>query len=179
MSLVAQSIDNASTLAAPLREVVRSLDANMPILDVRTMAELYRMRAISIVNVLTTTVGGLGLMRLGLSIVGLNGLVAYAAGRRTREIGIRVAIGATRPRVLRMVLRQGVALALAGLVVGLAGSIGAGEVLRAAFQAGDDQRDVMAFVLVTPVMLVVTFVAAYIPARRASRVNPMDALRYE
>jgi ABC-type antimicrobial peptide transport system permease subunit len=118
-------------------------------------------------------------MGLGLSIVGLYGLVAYAASRRTREIGIRMAIGATRQTVLRMVLRQGIVLALVGLVIGLFASVGAGELLRAAFPNGDDQRDFIAVVLVAPVVLAVTFLAAYIPARRASRIEPMKALRYE
>ena len=101
MFLVAQSSGDPAALAAPLREVVRGLDVNMPIFNVRTMDELYQMRATSIVNVLVTTVGAMGLMGLGLSIVGFYGLVAYAASRRTREIGIRMAIGATAPNVLR------------------------------------------------------------------------------
>jgi ABC-type antimicrobial peptide transport system permease subunit len=143
------------------------------------MAEFYRMRAVSVFNVLVGTVAAMGLMGLGLSIVGLYGLVAYAASRRTREIGIRMAIGASRQTVLRMVLRQGIVLALIGLVVGLAASVGAGELLRAAFPNGDDQRDFLAVVLVAPVVLAVTFLAAYIPARRASRIDPMKALRYE
>jgi putative ABC transport system permease protein len=146
---------------------------------VRTMEELYRMRAISIFNVLITIVAAMGIMGLGLSIVGLYGLVAYAATRRTREIGIRMAIGATRTTVLGMVLRQGLLLALVGLVVGLAGSIGAGQLLNAAFPGGDNRQDIMALVLVAPIVLVVTIFAAYIPARRASRINPTEALRYE
>jgi ABC-type antimicrobial peptide transport system permease subunit len=177
--MLARSAGDPSSLVAPLREVVRGLDVNLPIYNVRTMEELYRMRAVTIFNVLVGTVGAMGLMGLGLSIVGLYGLVAYAAGRRTREIGIRMAIGATRAAVLRMVLRQGVVLALVGLVVGLAASVGAGELLRAAFPAGDDPRDFVGPLLVVPVVLAVTFLAAYIPARRASRVNPMQALRYD
>ena len=78
-------------------------------------------------------VGSMGLMGLGLAIVGLYGLVAYAATRRTREIGIRMAIGANRTTVLRMVLRQGIVLALVGLAMGLVASVGAGELLAAAF----------------------------------------------
>jgi putative ABC transport system permease protein len=179
MILLAQSSGDPASLVTPLREVVRGLDVNLPIYNVRTMEELYRMRAISVFNVLIGIVGAMGGMGLGLSIVGLYGLVAYAASRRTREIGIRMAIGATRTTVLRMVLRQGIVLALAGLVVGLAGSVGAGELLRAAFPSGDDQRDVLALVLVVPVVLAVTFLATYIPARRASRLDPMKALRYE
>jgi predicted permease len=177
MIMLVRSAGDPSTLVAPLREVVRGLDVNLPIYNVRTMEELYRMRAVTIFNVIVSTVGAMGLMGLGLSIVGLYGLVSYAAGRRTREIGIRMAIGATRATVLRMVLRQGIVLALIGLVVGLAASVGAGELLRAAFPTGDDRRDVVALLLVFPVVLAVTFLAAYIPARRASRVNPMQALR--
>ena len=179
MIMVTQSAGDPASLSAPLREVVRGLDGNQPIFNVRTMEELYRMRAVSVFNVLITMVGSMGLMGLGLAIVGLYGLVAYAATRRTREIGIRMAIGANQTTVLRMVLRQGIVLALVGLVVGLVASVGAGELLAAAFPQGNDQRDVLALVLVTPIVLAVTFLAAYIPARRASRVNPMQALRYE
>jgi ABC-type antimicrobial peptide transport system permease subunit len=124
-------------------------------------------------------VGVMGLMGLALSIVGLYGLVAYSATRRTREIGIRMAIGATAPTVLRMVLRQGLVLAVAGLVVGLAGGLGAGVLMAAAFPSGNDQQDFLSLVIVTPIVLAVTALATYIPARRASRVNPTVALRYE
>ena len=179
MFLVAQSSGDPATLAGPLREVVRGLDVDMPIFNVRTMDELFQMRATSIFNVLVTTVAAMGLMGLGLSIVGLYGLVAYAASRRTREIGIRMAIGATPPNVLRMVLRQGVALALSGLVLGLAASVGAGRMLSAVFPTGDDRRDFVSLALVAPVVFVVTLLATYIPARRAARVNPVEALRYE
>ena len=78
-----------------------------------------------------------------------------------------------------MVLRQGIVLAVVGLAIGLAASVGAGELLRAAFPMGDNRRDLVALLLVIPIVLAVTFLAAYVPARRASRVNPMQALRYE
>jgi ABC-type antimicrobial peptide transport system permease subunit len=179
MIMLAQSAGDPSSLVAPLRDVVRGLDTNLPIYNVRTMEEFYRIRAVSLVNVVVGSVAAMGLMGLGLSLVGLFGLVTYAASRRTREIGIRMAIGATRSTVLRMVLRQGIVLVLVGLVVGLAASVGAGELLRATFLSGDDQRDVVALLLVAVIVLAVTFLAAYVPARRASRLNPMDALRYE
>jgi predicted permease len=179
MFLVARSAGDPALLAAPLRDVVRGLDVNMPVFHVRTMEDLYRMRATSVFNVIVSTVAAMGLMGLALSIVGLYGLVAYAATRRTREIGIRMAIGATAPAVLRMVLRQGVALATVGLAVGLAGSVGAGRLLAAAFPTGEDQSDFIALVLVAPVVFAVAVLATYIPAHRASRVNPMEALRYE
>jgi len=177
--MVVQSAGDPASLVSPLRDVVRGLDANMPIFNVRTMEEFYRMRAISIFRVLITTVGAMGLMGLALAIVGLYGLVAYAATRRTREIGIRMAIGANRATVLRMVLRQGLVLAAIGLVLGLVASVGAGELLAAAFPQDNNQRDFVALAIVAPIVLAVTFLAAYVPARRASRVNPMQALRYE
>jgi predicted permease len=179
MTLVAQTTGDAASLAAPLRDVVRGLDVNMPVFNVRTMESLYHTRAIGVFNVLITTVVALGMMALALALVGLYGLVAYAASRRTREIGIRMAIGATAPNVLRMVLGQGFTLALVGLVLGLAGSVGVGRLLRAVFPLGVDQQNGIALAIVGAIVLAVTVLAAYIPARRASRVNPMTALRYE
>jgi hypothetical protein len=181
MIMIAQSAGDPSSLATPLREVVRGLDTNLPIYNVRTMEELYRMRVVSIFNVLIATVSAMGLMGLGLSIVGLYGLVAYAASRRTREIGIRMAIGAGRFDVLRMVLRQGMVLAVAGLGVGLLASVVAGRALTAVFPGGPggEGTDLLAFPLVAAAVLVVTLLAAYVPARRASCINPTDALRHE
>jgi putative ABC transport system permease protein len=179
MVLVAQSAGDPSSLVGPLRQVVRDLDANLPVYNVRTMSELYRMRAISVFNVIVGIVAGMGAMGLGLAIVGLYGLVAYAASRRTREIGIRMAIGADRTAVLRMVLRQGIALAIIGLVIGLAASVAAGKLLAAAFADQINQRDLLAPLLVAPIVLAVTFLASYIPARRASLIDPTTALRCE
>jgi predicted permease len=179
MVMLVQSAGDPSTLVTPLREVVRGLDANLPIYNVRTMEALYRMRATSIINVLVGTVAAMGLMGLGLAIVGLYGLVAYGVTRRTREIGIRMAIGADRAAVLRMVLGQALGLAVVGLIVGLASSVAAGILMQSAFPLEKNERDVAPLIMVIPVVLAVTFVAAYVPARRAARVNPMQALRYE
>jgi ABC-type antimicrobial peptide transport system permease subunit len=88
-----------------------------------------------------------------------------------------MAIGADRAAVLRMVMGQGFALATIGLVAGLVASVGAGRLLRAVFPSGHDERDLTALVLVVPLVLGVTLLAAYLPARRASRVNPVQALR--
>ncbi len=127
------------------------------------MEELYRMRAIRIFNVIIATVGGLGAMGLSLCSVGLYGLVAYAATRRTREIGIRMAIGANSGAVLRMVLRQGVVLVLTGLVPGLVTSMPTLDLLRAAFPTGTRQGVVAGLLVVVPIVLTVTFLAVYAP----------------
>jgi predicted permease len=179
MVMVTRSIGDAASLAGPLRDVVHGLDPNLPIFNVRTMEALYRMRAISVFNVLVTVVAGMGAMGLALAIVGLYGLVAYAASRRTREIGIRMAIGAERGSVLRLVLRQGFMLALVGLVVGLVASLGAGQLMSAAFPTSNSERDWLSLALVIPIVLAVTFAATWIPAYHASRVNPIQALRHE
>jgi predicted permease len=182
MTLVAESLGDPSGLVAPLRDVVRGLDASQPIFNVRTMEEFYRMRTVSVFNIIIGLVASMGLMGLGLAIVGLYGLVTFAAARRTREIGIRMAIGADRSTVLRMVLRQGVILAGAGLGVGLLAGAGARLALRAAFPGGGGENrgfDVIAFLLVASTVLAATLFAAYVPARRASRINPTEALRYE
>jgi predicted permease len=179
MMMLAQSAADPSTLAGPLREIVHELDGNLPISAVRTMEALYEMRVVRIFRVLITVIGGMGLMGLALAIVGLYGLVAFAVGRRTREIGIRMAVGADHAAVLRMVLRQGLVLALAGLTVGLVASVGVGELLQAAFPSGEDQGDIVALLLVVPIVLAVTFIAAYVPARQATRIDPILALRHD
>lgn len=179
MMMLVQSAGDPAALSAPLREVVRGLDANLPVSGVRTMEALYEMRATRIFRVLITLVGSMGLMGLGLAIVGLYGLIAYAVGRRTREIGIRMAIGADHAAVVRMVLRQGLVLATVGLGIGVVASVGAGRLLEAAFPTGSDQGDIVTLFLVIPVVLAVTFLAAYVPARQASRVDPILALRHD
>ncbi len=178
MILLAESAGDPRSLVAPLTEVVRGLDANQPIYDVRTMEEFYQARAASTSSVIIGAVAGMGVMGMALAMVGLYGLVAYAASRRTREIGIRMAIGAGRRSVVRMVLRQGLVPALCGIAVGLAASVGAERLLQAVFPAST-RIDFVALFLVVPVLLTVTMLAAYIPAHRASRLDPMKALRYE
>ena len=179
MVLLTESAGDPADLGAPLRGVVQGLDRTQPIYNVRTMEEHYRMRTTTIFNVIIGTVAGMGMMGLVLAIVGLYGLVAYTTSRRTKEIGIRMAVGADRPAVLRMVLRQGLVLAVIGLVLGVLAGVGAERLLQAAFPSGDNALDPMALMSVAPVVLAATFVAAYLPARRAARLDPMKALRYE
>ena len=182
--LIAESAGDPAALAAPLREMVRRLDAGQPIFNVRTMEAFYDLRITSQLTMVAGLIIAMGTMALALSVVGLYGLVAHAVGRRTREIGIRMAIGAARFEVLRMVLRQGMALAVAGLGIGLLASVGVGQLLGAVFPdgggpGGDGRIDLLAFPIVAAAVLAVTFVASYVPARRASRVNPTEALRHE
>jgi ABC-type antimicrobial peptide transport system permease subunit len=112
--------------------------------------------------------------------VGLYGLVAYSVNRRTREIGIRMAVGARAGAVLTMVMRQGLLLAGAGTLLGIAASAGTTGLLRAAFPFPEVPRvDLTTYVLVVPALFAATLLAAYIPARRAARIDPLRALRHD
>ncbi len=177
LTLVAQSFGDAATLVAPINEAVRSVDASQPVYDVRTMAESYRMRAIALPAILNQTVALMGLIGLLLSMAGLYGLMAYSVARRTREIGIRLAIGANSGEVARMVLGQAFKLAMTGLLLGLAFSFAAEKVVMTVFNSA--ARDPLAYVLVAPALLAVTMLAAWAPAYRASHVDPTRALRYD
>jgi putative ABC transport system permease protein len=182
MALLVESIGDPTALSTPLREMVRSIDANQPIYNIRTLEENYRLRAVVIYQVIIRLVAAMGVMGLALSLVGLYGLSAYAASRRTKEIGIRLAMGAGRSDVLRMVVQQGMALSVAGLGVGLLASVAASRALTSVFRGGaggDHRTDPGAFLLVAATVLLVTLFAAYIPARRASRVDPGETLRHQ
>jgi ABC-type antimicrobial peptide transport system permease subunit len=182
MTLIAESESDSAALAPVLRKAVKSLDPNMPIYGVRTMDNFYKQRAIKTGTIITQTVGGLGLMGLLLAMIGLYGLVAYSVSRRTREIGIRMAIGADRTKVARMVLKQGLILAVTGIVIGVTGSIEADKVVAFMFggsTAMSTEEAVIVFLLMPLTLLMVTLLATYAPARRASLVDPMRALRDE
>jgi ABC-type antimicrobial peptide transport system permease subunit len=181
LTIVAESdAQDASAIAPVLREVVRGLDANMPVFDVRTMQDLYTQRAVKTPNMIAQSVAGLGLMGLILAMVGLYGLIAYSVSRRTREIGIRMAIGADRKKVLRMVLKQGLVLSLAGVGAGLVLSLFACRALTSAIWiASFDATNPLLFAAISLPLLLITLLATYAPARRASLVDPMRALRDE
>jgi predicted permease len=180
MTLVTESnAQDAATLAPVLRDVVRSLDPDMPVFDVRTMHELYTQRAVKLPNIITQVVAGMGLMGLILAMVGLYGLVAYSVSRRTREIGIRMAIGADRRTVVWMVLRQGLALGAAGVAVGLVASFFACRLATSSVLVSFDRLDPWVFAVLPLLLLVVTVLASWAPARRASLVDPMRTLREE
>jgi ABC-type antimicrobial peptide transport system permease subunit len=157
--------------------MVRQFDPSLPVFDVRTMEDFYKQRAVDVPNMLIETVGFLGLMGLALAVVGLYGLVAYSVSCRTREIGIRMAIGASQASVLRLVLRQGLVLAGIGVAIGLVISALAGKVVMSAFYTA--RFDMLSYLLVPVVLIAVTLIASSIPARRASQIDPTSALRFE
>src|SRR6266581_2805813 len=121
--LVESTTTDAAALASPLRALVAAIDVSQPIANTQPFARLYQERAIVVPRILMQTAGAIALLGLTLALVGVYGLVAYSVARRTREIGIRMAIGAAKSDVLSMVLRQGLALSVTGVAAGGMASI--------------------------------------------------------
>jgi len=160
-----------------LRQAVADLDKTLPVFEAKTMQEQV---AFSVwqQEMASSLIGAFGLLAVFLAALGLYGMIAHSVSQRTHEIGIRMALGAQRTQLLRMVIREGMLLALTGVAAGIVGSIALSRVLGNLL-FGINASDPGTFVAVAALFTVVTFVACYIPARRAMRVDPMVALRYE
>lgn len=176
MSLVAESRDNATVLAPQLREIILGIDPAMPY-NLRTVAS-YGQSTLSNWLVLIQMITIMGVLGLILSLVGLYGLVSYAVSRRTAEIGVRMALGASRGDILRMVLRQAMVLSGAGVAIGSALTAMAMPALSAGF-VGLGAMNVASYVAIPALLLFVSLAACYAPARRAANLDPVLALRYE
>jgi putative ABC transport system permease protein len=177
MTIVARTDGRPETLAAPIRDVIRRADPNLPVADVRTMTDVVgtAMSAPRFTSVLLSIFGALALT---LSGIGIYGVLSYVFSRRTREIGIRIAIGAGRPALLRMVLASGLSLAVAGIVAGLLLAAGTTRLLRGLLH-GVTPADPATFAVVTAGLLAIAVLASAVPAWRASRVDPVVALKSE
>jgi len=178
MTLLMESTGNPATIAAHLRERLPFVDSNMPIYDVRTMDDLYEMRALREPGIMVTSVESLALLGLVLALVGLYGVMSHSVVVRTREIGVRMAMGATPGQVLRMFLLQSVGLTLGGVALGVATGVAVSPVVGAVVY-GATTADPMAFVIIPVALLLIAAAATWIPARRAAHVDPVSALRAE
>jgi ABC-type antimicrobial peptide transport system permease subunit len=163
-------------LSNAIQEQLRQA-SGLPVADVRSMSEVVsRSTSRQQFNMWLMTV--FGTVALLLAAIGIYGLMAYSVKQRTQEIGIRLALGAEADQVKNMVVFQGMRLTLAGVVIGIAAAFGLTRFI-ASFLFGVDAWDPFVFVSVPLVLSSVALLAVWLPARRASRVNPIDALRYE
>jgi ABC-type antimicrobial peptide transport system permease subunit len=177
LTLLVQTAGDPRNLADAIRKGVQGVDKNMMILSMMTLSEHMRYAAFE-GRTAMQLVATLGLLGLLLAAVGLYGLVSYAVSGRTREIGVRIALGAQRGDIVRMVLAQGVRLTLLGAGIGLALGIALMRVLNG-YVFGAKGFDLPSFVLPTVLLAGVAFAASYIPAHRATRVDPAEALRHD
>jgi len=177
MSLVVKASSDPRGLTGAVRQEVRALDPSIPVADVRTMSDVVGATTSSprFTGLLLATFAGIALV---LSAIGIYGVLSYLVSRRTREIGIRVAIGAGRSEVLRLVLGRGLLLAFAGVLLGLAGAALLTRFMRALLH-DVSPADPLTFAAVTALLSVVAVVASLVPAWRATRVDPVIALKAE
>jgi predicted permease len=178
LALLMRSNGNPLTLIEPLKGIVRSIDPDLPIVNVRSYGVLYRYNVVEGPGIAVRLSMTMGAMALFLAVAGLYGLISYNVSRRTREIGIRMALGADRPDVIRLVLGKGLLLVTVGGAIGLALGFGVEQLMNAAiFNIGG--VDLLVYAIVVPTMLLVTMLATWVPALRASRIEPTRALRWE
>jgi putative ABC transport system permease protein len=177
MTLVIRTDGDPLALAPAIRQAVWSLDKDQPVVDITSMEDLLWV-SLARARFSTVVLGVFAGMALLLAITGIYGVVSYSVAERTREIGIRVALGAQRNDVLRMVLGQGLMLAGLGIAIGLAAALAATRLLTSLL-FGTSPSDPATFASVAGLLIAVALSACYIPARSAMKVDPMVALRYE
>jgi predicted permease len=165
------------TLIEPARREFAALDPNVPFLDPQTLEE-YSAAAVFVQRAVTWLLGAFGCIALVLAAMGIYGVVAYGVAQRTREMGIRTALGAGRREIVTLVVGQGARIAAAGLVVGVAAALGVAQLLRSQL-LGVSPNDPWTFGAIALLLWGVALAATYLPARRAARVDPLVALRSE
>jgi predicted permease len=175
ISFIMRTSNESQTIGAAIRERVRAVDPDMPIYDLRTMDDVVSdsVSQPRFYMMLLSAFAGLALL---LAALGIYGVISYSVSQRTRELGIRIALGATRERVVRLVLGQGVALTVVGVGLGLVGAYWLVSLLTSLlFDVGP--TDGVTFAAVASVLIGVASLASYVPARRAARVDPVIAMR--
>jgi putative ABC transport system permease protein len=175
-TVVRASVDPLS-LEPSVRQLVTSMDANIPVTEVRTMAELLSLQ-LALPRFAMVLLGSFAALALLLTVIGLYGVIAYSVARRTREIGLRFALGAQRAGVLGMILRDASVLLAAGIAIGLAGALFLDPIL-AKMLFGTGPRDPFILAAVCSLVALAGLLAAYLPASRAAAIEPMQALRTE
>ena len=177
MNLVIKSSSSPSALTSSVRDAIRALDPNLPIADVRTMEEVVS-ATLSTPRFTGVLLGMFALLAVVLSAIGIYGVLSYLVSRRTREIGIRMAIGAGRGQVLRMVLGSGLSLSLTGAGIGLVLAVGVGRLMRSVLH-DVAPNDPATFLFVAVTLPAIALLASAVPAWRATRVDPIVALKTE
>jgi putative ABC transport system permease protein len=175
--LVARTAANPEGLADAVKAALRDVDPNVPLSRVSTVDTVIA-RSMAQPRVYTLLLGAFAVAAVVLAAVGLYGLIAFSVAQRSHEMGIRAALGASRPELLRLVLREGVGLAAVGTAIGIAGGLAATRAL-VGLMAGIQPNDPLTFAVVAVMLLTCAVLASYVPARRAAAADPLAALRAE
>jgi predicted permease len=177
LSFTVRTLGDPAAATAMLRQAVHSVERKLPLFEVRTQTELIA-RSFARQRLFATLSSFFGLLALALVSIGLYGVMSYTVARRTHEIGIRMALGAQRGAVLRLILRETLLLVVAGLLIGLAAALWAARLI-ASLLFGLAATDPLTIALAALLLVAVAVLAGWLPARRAARVDPLLALRHE
>lgn len=177
MALAVRTAGDPSLWTSSVIAAIHAVDPEQPVYDIRPMEEVVE-RSLSQEWLMTTLLSLFASVALVLASIGIYGVLSYSVGLRTREIGIRMALGSERLEIISMIVRHGAILAGAGCIIGLTASLLIGRVL-ASFLYGIKPTDALSLVSASCVLLIVALAASFIPARRASKVDPMIALRHD
>jgi putative ABC transport system permease protein len=174
---VARSDRNPMSLAEPVRRIIRQLDSAQPVAEIRAMQDILG-QTFARQRFSALLLSAFSIAALLLAAVGIYGVLAYSVSERTREIGVRVALGAEPARIVALIVGEGARPVLAGIAIGIGGALGLSSLLKSLL-FGIGPRDPLTFVMAPIVLVGVALIAAYAPARRASRLDPMQALRQQ
>jgi predicted permease len=177
MNVVLRSGAAPTALTSAIKKEIRELDPDLPIYNVRTMDDRVQ-ESLARCRFSMMMLGLFAALALVLATIGIYGVMAYMVSQGTREIGIRLALGATQTNILRLVVRQGMTLALTGVAIGLAGALILTRLMRSLL-FGVQSTDPLTFIAIAALLTLIALLASYIPARRAARIDPMVSLRCE
>ena len=183
MMLMVSASGDVKSLTAPVRQVIRDLDRSVPLADVQTLQHHFSI-VLYPIRLLGAIMAACGLMALLLATIGIYGVISYSVAQRTREVGIRIALGAQQIEILKLIVRQGMLLVAVGVAAGLLLALVLMQIVGSVAQEaevtfGVSPTDSLTFAAVTILLTLVALLACYIPARRATRIDPIVALRYE
>jgi putative ABC transport system permease protein len=177
MTVVARTNVDPNSLVGALRQQVWAIDKDQPVYEAQSMNEVWSLAA-SMYSFSSVTLGFFAVIALLLASLGIYGVMAFAVAQRTQEIGIRMALGATTSEVMKLVVKHGMKLALAGIAIGLIGAWALTRFMKTLL-VGVQPTDLLTFAVVSGCLLIAALLACYLPARRAMKVDPLVALRYE